>query len=318
MKRSILIATVLLLHAGLLAGAGAAEYNREVVRGLVTEALPPFDDSLLRVVNQPNWAAQLRFDAIAAAMRDEPFLPAEIPPEAGSRIATETRVVRFEPDRGLVRYLNRRRAWVFIADPAQRPPFIASSTILGNVVRALDAINLPRTERVPVSVATNVTSQFALQSSVRATAPPSIRAAMPMYRIVSVKRRNATNGLPVLGSGVTAAVGPDGLVQRMLVKWRPFQINPAVRLRARTAVLDQAFNAIVAERPAVDNQPIEIKASLAYSDRYDGLDVRDAEQRGENRSPFLPVALFSVTAPIVEGRPPAGFTPFQILVPLAE
>lgn len=218
------------------------------VTAMVDQAIPVFDATVLRVTNGPAWSAKATYAGLFRAMGDKP--PATTPPSGTLRLADNGRVARVEPSLGRLRYISNARAWT-TAD-AGLPA--ADDRITSAAVRqAIGALGLPSAEL----------GALRLDTQVAETAPAGATTTKiyDLYRLANVSR--TVNGLPVIGSRVSAAVTAAGDIQRMLVHWPAFVVPTGLKLRARGAVVTDVVAAIMRQDPTpIDNQ--FVTAKLAY------------------------------------------------------
>jgi len=294
------------------------------VAELVDKALPAFDATVLRVTNGPAWSAKANYAGLFRAMGDKP--PATTPPSGTLRWADDGRVARVEPALGRLRYVSNARAWTSRdwGLPA------ADDKITSAVVRqAVAALGLPAAEL----------GALRLDTQVAETAPAGATTSkiLELYRLANISR--TVNGLPVVGSRVTAAVTSSGDIQRLLVRWPAFVVPTGLKLRGRGAVVSDVVEAIMRQNPvAIDDRLVAARltyvpeAHLRPYDPRGGVNDDDpsTSTEGDETGPdhdgdkprypthqrranvtvrYVPAVLVSVTA---------GETPYQMAVALAQ
>src|SRR5438309_487986 len=97
-------ATGLLVH-GPTRAAGGPDLAR--VRTALDKAMPAWDKQVLAAKAGPDWIGQVNFPRIFQAAGDKAPSWAGGAPPIVHRLAYKNRILRLEPARGLVRYVNR-------------------------------------------------------------------------------------------------------------------------------------------------------------------------------------------------------------------
>lgn len=296
------------------------------VSELVEKALPAFDASVLRVTNGPAWSAKVGYAGLFKAMGDAPVTT---PPPAGTlRLADKGRVARVEPALGRLRYVSNARAWTTRDAGIAAADDKTTSTAVRNAVAAL---GLPAAELGALRLDTQVAETAATGATTT--------KIVDLYRLANLSR--TVNGLPVVGSRVSAAVTSAGAIQRLLVHWPTFVVPTGLKLRARTAVVSDVVAAILRQNPvAIDDRFVAARLTYvpeAHLRPYDprggvndddpsastGGDEEAADNDHDGEKPrypshqrranvvvrYVPAVLVSVTA---------GETPYQMAVALAQ
>jgi hypothetical protein len=281
---------VALLFAAFLLFSGGATLAQEwpmgekEVRALVEKALPQWDAEVLKVPDKDQWSRTLDFDTVFKAVGDDKPIPVEKLPNGAKRLADQDKVVRLNSEIGKIRYINRARTWKFEEKTPSKGVEVEKAREV--VLKATADLGIPRDEMAELHVATQVAGAAPVGSNM-------IKYEYEMYRIVTVPR--ILNKLPVYGSSFRTAVSNKAQIQRLQVNWPPFRLSPNLFLRIRDAVVREAVNEIMTQRPT---PPIKIQAYLAYTPR--SLDDEEIW--------FVPAAIISIYS-----EP----TPYQLVVPLA-
>lgn len=281
-----LLATSLLLLPTTAAAQGSdeAQLRRQVAEALAS--LPPWDARALTQKSASDWIAGLSFEEVLRAVGEEVAADLRLP-EGARVLEGPDRVVLLDPERGVVRYIGRSRAWRFETDFATTA--VEGSRAVELVGGVLEKLGVPREELGEPEVVTQRGT-----SVPRGKDTPPISAAM--YRVVTLRREIA--GVRVEGSRILAAVSNRGEVQRLRIVWPALRLEPNLALGESRSLEARAVQEILARKPG---SPVEIRAHLAYVPQND----RKAAA-GEMR--LVPSVVFSVVAPP---------SPFQLAVPVA-
>jgi hypothetical protein len=297
----------------------------------VQKALPKWDKEILSPSAGPKWSARVGFGEVLKAAGDtELKTPA---PKNARRVVDGERVLRVIPEHGVVRYVNRSLTW----SPEKESKLVDNDIALRTASNALSTLGLPQSEMAKPRVDT----QGGRDAS--NTSPDDSRT-YEMYRLVTANRR--VSDLPVLGSRARVAVAGSGGIQRMRVKWPPFNMPRGLRLRPQETVAKEIVAQIMKQDPVslagVPESDLTkfVSAKLAYApqemtrpdrrkpggkdtekalDEKDPLDAdaddkatdRPVQFTGAGKAPvvYIPVVLVTVAA---------SPTPYQLVVALTE
>jgi hypothetical protein len=252
---------------------------------MVERALPAWSQDVLQVPADGNhWAEEISFEKILGALGDKDPLPDGLP-EGAQQVREAERSIRLDPAQGKFRYVSRKRAWSFDRD-FQKPAFDAARApqqVL-SVARQLGA-PLPQF------------SDLRVETQMGAGAPAGAaraRDSFEMYRLVLLSRQ--VGELTVFGSFMRAALSHDGLVERIQVSWPSFSLAGGLRLRERSAVVNDAVQQILDRDPGRDTR---VSARLVYTPGED-------ERKVLRYLPAVQIAVLSLP------------TPYFVTVPVAE
>ena len=254
------------------------------LKEILDRALPKWSERMLKVQNGKDWTEDLDFPKVFRIMGDDVPKLERIPDDA-RRVEGDGRIVTIDRSLGMVKYVNRERAWNLERDAKSRPiEKEAAERLVMTVVRDL---GIPPDE----------ISEPAVETQVAAGAPigeKEIKDRFEMYRVVAFKRTIAS--WPVHDSKLIAAVTNDGRIQRLQAKWPTFRQEPDLKLLSREEVIDRAIRDILEAEPEKD---IRIETHLAYAPFG-----RDDEE--VTYAPSVIIAVYS------------GSTPYQLVVPVVD
>lgn len=280
----IFAAMILLSWTHLAIAQPKPEITFEQVYKLLDQAVPTWNESVLRSQEGKEWAEKLNFEQLLRAVNDDFTLPKEFPPNA-QQFIDEKRSVRFDRSRGLFRYISKERAWDFQKNANTKAiDERKAEDIVAGVIKSLDA---PVAELVKPRISTQMAAGAPAGEK-------SLKALYEMYRLVSIQR--SISNLPVYGSFIRGSVANDGRLQRLQVVWPAFRTIPDLKLRDRKSVLTEATYQILRQAPEAD---IKIQAYLAFAQR---------SEDDENQV-YVPSVILSVYS-----KP----TPYQFPVAVAE
>ena len=270
-------------------------------RRVLESAIPQFDERMLEAKGAEDWTKGLDFDRLTNAVGDGSVKLTDKLMQS-KRASDETRALKLDPEKGVLRYENHARAWDFKQGP-KLTKFETPERAAPIVSKALEALGLPKAEFGDAKLTTQM-----LRLSEKVQDPTNFGVDYEQYHLISLNRK--INGFPVLNSRILASVNNDGLIQRLNVAWAPFKLNPNLKLRSRAEVLDQALEEVLQDDPlhVAEDSNVKITAQLAYANK--GINVNDGkDETNTGPNSFRPVVVVSVLA-----LP----TPYQVIVPLAE
>lgn len=281
--------TLMLIAVLLVAGNLTAQSLRQddEVQALVMKSLPSWDEGVLERLaggGGQDWTREVDSTRVFEVMGDRPARFEKVPDQA-RRFETETAVVKLDRGRGRIRYLNRERAWSF--DKHASTAAVAESRAHELVLRTVEKLGLPPQEMAEPRIDTQVAGGGPVGTK-------ELQDRFEMYRIVSIPR--TLGDLPVLGSGVRAAVSNEGQIQRLKVQWPALRPAAELRLLPRDQVVDRITRQILEQQPQGE---LEIVSFLAYAP----VTTDDEEVFF---GPAVVVSVYSLP------------TPYQLVVPVAE
>ena len=258
--------------------------DRERLTQLVKQALPSWDEKVLQVPKTENWAADLTPRRVAEALEDSDLLAViKEAPNGVEIFRTKGSVLRFDAEKGQLRYVNRARSVDATGDLGKLPENAKAEEI---ALGTLTSLGLPRREFVDFSVATQIAGGAPVDSR-------EMQVKAEIYRLVTVPRR--VGDLPVFVSRARAAVTPEGQIQRLRVNWPPLTLQPDMRLVEADDVVARAVDLLMDHNAS---EKVQLRAQLGYLP----TDAKD-------ETVVMPVVLFSVEDPP---------TPFMFSVPVVE
>jgi hypothetical protein len=130
------------------------------VRKMVEEALPHWDERLLKVNNGENWVEQLSIDLVLRAVDAEAT--------ANERTLRDEEIVRLHRDEGKIYYVNRQLAWDLHDDETHK--LMSEDDAADRLLQTIEAIGVPMTEIGDPHVATQVLKSSGPTGSDRLTA----------------------------------------------------------------------------------------------------------------------------------------------------
>ena len=258
--------------------------DRERLTQLVKQALPSWDEKVLQAPKTENWAADLTPRRVAEALEDSDLLAViKEAPNGVEIFRTKGSVLRFDAEKGQLRYVNRARSVDATGDLGKLPENAKAEEI---ALGTLTSLGLPRREFVDFSVATQIAGGAPVDSR-------EMQVKAEIYRLVTVPRR--VGDLPVFVSRARAAVTPEGQIQRLRVNWPPLTLQPDMRLVEADDVVARAVDLLMDHNAS---EKVQLRAQLGYLP----TDAKD-------ETVVMPVVLFSVEDPP---------TPFMFSVPVVE
>jgi len=208
-----------------------------VIDGIV----PDPDPRLRETPPGPDWLGKMRLEEIIAAGRDQFSFERIV--EDGIMVGmntAETKFVKMDMNRGLLRYLNTERQFDYKSSPRKALPADEAAEI---ALASLMQLNLPADE-------------IALDDMDVATVGAESRdnkgqplERFEVERLVTLKRQ--VNGFPVFESDARVAVSNRGRISRLLVRdWPQFKLlfSGDLQLQKRDTIVrnlaDKVFNAL--------------------------------------------------------------------------
>jgi hypothetical protein len=258
--------------------------SRERLLELLKAATPSWNESVLQIPDTRHWASQLSAERVAEALEDRELAAAIRRAPTGVHLyRTGGSVLRFNPERGQLRYVNHARAVDFRSEIGKLPSEGEAQQI---ALRALTALGLPRDQFPALRVATQMAGGGPAGSQ-------QMEVRSGIYRLVTVDRR--LGELPVFVSGARVAVNPYGQIHRLRISWPPLSLGPKMRLVETTNVLDRAVQVLLDQDVSAS---AEVRARLGY------VPTDDRDTTG-----VVPAVHYTVLDPP---------TPFMFSVPVAE
>ncbi len=254
------------------------------VKALVSKALPKWDASILETKQGEDWTVRLSFAHIAKAMGDKPIRAQKLP-DIAQKVSDEGRSIRFKPDMGSLRYINRTRAWNHEKHAETKAIDTREASSIAQ--KAMNNLGIPQEERGKIRVDTQIAAGGPVGKE-------EIIDQFEMYRIVSIPRM--VNRLPVYDSGARAAISNDAQIQRFQLAWPAFRMDPQLTLRPRRDVIKQVAREMMAQDL---EKGAKVHATLAYTPRA----------HDDEAVVYVPAVVISVYS-----KP----TPYQVVVPVAE
>jgi hypothetical protein len=258
--------------------------SRERLLELLRAATPSWNESVLQIPDFRNWASQLSAERVAETLEDRELAAVIRRAPTGVHLYRTTgSVLRFNPERGELRYVNHGRAVDFRSEIGKLPSEEEAQQL---ALRALTALGLPRDQFRDLKVATQMAGGGPAGSR-----QMEVRSAI--YRLVTVNRR--LGELPVLVSGARVAVNPYGQIHRLRMNWPPLSLGKRKRVVETATVLDRAVQVLLDQDVSAS---AEVRGRLSYVPRDD----RDT-------TAIVPAVHYTVLDPP---------TPFMFSVPVAE
>ncbi len=257
---------------------------REVLVKMLDQAIPRWDEAILVQPDTSDWTEKLDLQNAARALGAEELARGlQRAPNGSEAVETDGAALKVVPERGYVRFVNRR-ATVDLANDVGPLPDQEKAFQIG--MGLLARLGLPAQEFARPQVET----QMAAGGSVEAKEPERVNE---VYRLFVMER--VVNGLPVFGSNAIVAVTDRAEVQRAKAQWPAFRMDRSDKLLERGTVLEEAADALV---DSGVSEKAQVTASLGY-----------APIAGVPGSAYLPVAMIAV----VDGE-----TPMLLSAPLVQ
>ena len=248
-------------------------------------ALPRWEEKLLKAPTPVDWSRKLSVHDIVDAVDDEAIkISNEAPPHKTKFFSDENRAIRFYPERGEVRFINRKRAWNAGVHQDKSPP--GKNFATRKTFTLVKKLGMPETELNEPKVDTQMVS---IGSKTYAE-----RINMPVYNLVTSQR--IINGIPVQGSRLRYSLNPSGEIERLKVSWPAFVMGDQLQLAQRDTVIKRATEMILRYQPSAE---VTISGRLAYV-KADG-----------DEDYYMPAMLVDVS----DGKTP---TPYRVVVPVVQ
>lgn len=258
--------------------------SRERLLEMLRPVTPSWTESVLTPPESRAWAPALTPERMAEVLQDSELMDAiRKAPSGSQRLRTKEGVLRFNADRGELRYVNSGRA-ADLREPAGALPSVNDAGQLS--LRTLAALGLPREQLLEPRVVTQMAGGGRAGSQ-------DMEVRSELYRLVTVQRRFGE--LPVLVSDARIAVNQRGQIHRVRITWPQLSLEPKMRLVEAPNVLDRAAQVLLEHDVSAN---AEVRGKLGYVPRDD----RDP-------TVVVPAVLYTVLD---------SPTPFMFSVPVAE
>ena len=227
---------------------------------LANGELPAYDASILASASGPDWLAS--HDAVSLARVLDGLPPETVEatgPETVARSTTGS-MVRFDREKGSMRFVSQERQFDFDSFPHEAVPAEDAKTAVLSLARSL---GLPRGEfEDPLTGLCLACRVDTLKGATFRTEDASglPESVIDVERIVTVERR--VNGLPVIGSRMRASISNEGEVARTLIRWPDFVPIGSVPLRDHADVAFEIGEKLFEVEEGV--VPNDVTIRLAY------------------------------------------------------
>ena len=242
---------------GIASSADFAKKNtKEHLRYLLDQGLPSWDNALLSAQPSPNPLQAMNFYHLTSLLNDS---LTTIPAPDTTHFHDGIKAIRLEPHLGLIRYVNRGRAWNSERDADRDPPDLkAMPEFIAQLANSFE-LNSTELKMAPARW------QMAQGSTLKASQP---KACFKMYTLAFAQR--VINGVPVHQSCLSLAINHRNQIHRLALEWPEFRLQ-AGSLLSRQHIIEEALNRIEQHQPS---ERLQIQAHLAYARMKDEKDYR--------------------------------------------
>ena len=210
-------------------GVLATDWTEKDYYDLLNQVVPEPDSRLREVPAGSDWISGLELGNIMAAAQDEfAYEPITEDGVMVGQNTTETKFVKMDLNRGLLRYLNTERQFDYKLSPRQAIPMEEARAIA--VDSLLAQLRLPEGEIAADDVVT--------VGAETQDAEGGVLERFEMEQLVTLTRQ--MNGYPVFGSEARVAVSNTGEISRLLVRdWPQFQVlyQGDLQLQTRSSIV---------------------------------------------------------------------------------